>query len=123
MNNLKYYFDTHIPKAAAVQLRQRGVQVVRCEEVGLAEAEDVEHLEYATAHNLTLVSHDRDFWTIHGEWLAQNLRHAGVVLFHRQFQGQIGKIVIELETLFQMIAGGAGTVEKDVYNEVYEINK
>ncbi|MBL8164852.1 MAG: DUF5615 family PIN-like protein [Anaerolineae bacterium] len=66
MSTVKFYFDTHIPKAVAIQLRARGVIVIRCEEVGLAEVDDTEHLEYATAEGLTLVSHDRDFWDLHG---------------------------------------------------------
>jgi len=119
---LKFYFDTHIPKAVAVQLRHRGVEVVRCEEADLADADDVEHLEYATSHGLTVVSHDRDFWTIHGDWLAQGLRHTGIILFDRRFQGDIGRLVTELMEIYELIAGGAGTVENDVYNQVYEIN-
>jgi hypothetical protein len=34
---IKFYTDTHIAKAVAVQLRQKGVDIVRCEEVGMAE--------------------------------------------------------------------------------------
>jgi hypothetical protein len=120
---LKFYFDTHIAKAVATQLRKRGVEVVRCEEVGLAEADDVEHLEYATAHGLTVVSHDRDFWTLNGEWLSQGLHHTGIVLFSHRFHGQTGKFVTELIDLYDMIVGGAGTLEKDVYNQVYKIDR
>lgn len=122
-SQLKFYFDTHIPKAVATQLRNRGVEVVRCEEVELAEADDVEHLEYATALGLTLVSHDRDFWSIHGEWLSQGLHHTGIVLFNQRFQGQVGKLTQELTYIYEMIKGGAGTIEKDVYNQVYEIDR
>ncbi len=121
--SIKYYFDTHIPKAVAIQLRQKGVDVIRCEEVGLAEVDDAEHLEYATSQDRTLVSHDRDFWTHHSEWLEQGLRHTGVVLFSNQLQGNIGKLFGELLALFQMIEAGAGTLEKDIYNQVYEINE
>jgi hypothetical protein len=120
---LKFYFDTHIPKAAAVQLRQRGIEVVRCEEVDLAEADDTEHLEYATGHLLTLVSHDRDFWELHGHWMMQGLHHTGIILFHHQFEGKVGKFVTELAALHQLIVGGAGSVEADIYNCVYEVNE
>lgn len=121
MTSLRFYFDTHIAKAVAIQLRLKGVEVIRCEEVGMAEADDVEHLEYATANRLMLVSHDRDFWDIHADWLGQGLRHAGIVLFHRQLQGNVGHIVTELVELHQLIADGAGTLELDIYNQVYEI--
>lgn len=120
-SSLKFYFDTHIPKAAAVQLRSRSIEVVRCEEVDLASADDVEHLEYATAHGLTLVSHDLDFQNLHADWLYQGLRHAGIVLFDRQFQGNVGKLVKTLSAWHELISQGAGTVEADVYNQLIEI--
>jgi predicted nuclease of predicted toxin-antitoxin system len=44
---MKLYADTHIPKQVAIQLRQKGVDIVRCEEIGLAEADDNEHWAYA----------------------------------------------------------------------------
>jgi hypothetical protein len=120
---LKFYFDTHIPKVVAVQLRNRGVEVVRCEEVDLAEADDVEHLEYATSRNLTLVSHDLDFQSIHAEWSYQGLRHAGIVIFSRQMQGHIGDLVSELFDWFLLIEEGAGTLPEDVYNKLIEISR
>ncbi|MBL8120166.1 MAG: DUF5615 family PIN-like protein [Anaerolineae bacterium] len=68
MNTLKFYADTHVPKAVAIQLRAQGIEVIRCEEIGLAEADDVEHLEYATSQGCTLVSHDLDLFncTVNG---------------------------------------------------------
>lgn len=118
---MKFYTDTHIPKVVAVQLRTHGIEVIRCEEVGLAEADDTEHLEYATAQGCTLVSHDLDFLQLHSEWLHDGLRHCGIVLFNRRFQGDVGKIVTELASWHQLIAEGAGTVETDVYNKLIEI--
>lgn len=81
----------------------------------------MEHLEYATSNHLTLVSHDRDFWTLHGEWLSQGLFHTGIILFHRRFQGNVSKLFGELHGLYQLIQGGAGTLDGDIYNRVYEI--
>lgn len=121
MNLLKFYTDTHIPKAVATQLRSQGIDIIRCEEVGLAEADDTEHLEYATSQGRTMVSHDLDFMELQAAWSHQGLNHCGIVLFHRQFQGNIGKIVTELMTWYQAIAEGAGTLEDDVYNKLIEI--
>jgi predicted nuclease of predicted toxin-antitoxin system len=89
----------------------------------MADADDEEHLEYATAQERSLVSHDRDFWEHHTAWLNQGLRHCGIVLFSNRLQGEIGKLVKELYDLYQMIEGGAGTLEDDVYNHVYEIDR
>jgi predicted nuclease of predicted toxin-antitoxin system len=59
---------THIAKAAAVQLRAKGIEVVRCEEVGMADATDEEHLRYATDNGYIMVSQDADFPSLNSEW-------------------------------------------------------
>ena len=120
---IKYYADTHIPKAVALQLRRRDIDIVRCEEVDLAEAIDETHLEYATSNGRTLISHDRDFWDIHTSWLANGREHCGVVLFGRQLQGNVGRLVTELSQLAKLIDEDAASLEKDIYNQVYEINR
>jgi predicted nuclease of predicted toxin-antitoxin system len=61
VNTLKFYLDTHISKQVALQLRQKGVDVVRCEEVGIAAADDEAHLEYAATEGRILISADQDF--------------------------------------------------------------
>ncbi len=121
MNKLKFYTDTHVPKAVAAQLRAQGIEVIRCEDVGLAEVEDGEHLEYATSQGCTLVSHDLDFVQLHSQSVHDGLRHCGIVLFNRKFQGNIGKLVTELAEWHSLIAEGVGTVETDVYNKLIEI--
>jgi len=121
MNTLKFYTDTHVPKAVAIQLRAQGIEVIRCEEVGLAESDDVEHLEYATSKGCTLVSHDLDFVQLHSQWLHDGQRHCGIVVFNRKFQGNVGKLVTELAEWHRLIVGGAGTVEGNVYNKLIEI--
>jgi predicted nuclease of predicted toxin-antitoxin system len=120
---LKFYTDTHIAKAVAVQLRSRGIEVIRCEEVGLAEADDTEHLEYAVSQRYTLVSHDLDFLNLHAVWSHQGLSHCGIILFSRQFQGNIGKLVTDLNEWHSLIAQGAGSVEADIYNTLIEITR
>lgn len=65
---LTFYFDTHIAKAVATQLIAKGVQVTRCEAVGMAEASDEDHLDYAANHRHILVSQDDDFSILSGEY-------------------------------------------------------
>ena len=45
---LQLYTDSHIPKALSAQLREREVDIVRCQELGFADESDLFHLEYAT---------------------------------------------------------------------------
>ncbi|GIK65140.1 MAG: hypothetical protein BroJett018_29340 [Chloroflexota bacterium] len=117
---LKFYFDTHIAKAVAVQLRLKGVDVVRCEEIGMAEASDDEHLTYATAQGRALVSMDEDFMSRHKRVLTEGLEHGGIFRIHSSLQqrGGIGAIVKALFEYHELIAANAGTLEDDIVNQV-----
>ena len=121
---IKFYTDTHIAKAVAVQLRARGVDVVRCEEVGLAEVDDLEHLEYATREGRVVISADRDFLRLHARWQAEGKRHSGIMycLPHLQGQKYIGRIIEEVMMHYELISGGAGNIETDIVNQVQFIS-
>ncbi len=115
---LKFYTDTHIAKAVAVQLRSRGVDVVRCEEVGLANADDETHLRYATMQGRAVVTHDQDFLVLNARWFEQGRSHSGIFFIQRHLQGNIGQIVRRLAEYAELIAGGAGSLEADIVNQV-----
>ncbi|MDX2141015.1 MAG: DUF5615 family PIN-like protein [Chloroflexota bacterium] len=122
MQLLKFYFDTHIPKAVATQLRQRGVDVVRCEEVGLATAHDLQHLEYATANGRALVTHDEDFLSLDSAWRADGKEHGGIFYFLPHLQGNVGRIFAELMTYYELVENGGGTVEEDIASHVFYVS-
>ena len=44
----KYFADTHVESGAIRQLRLKGLDILRCEDVGLAEVDDNVLLDYAT---------------------------------------------------------------------------
>lgn len=113
---IKFYTDTHLDKAIAMQARQRDVDIIRCEEVGMATAQDFEHLEYATAHGRTMISADADFARLHAEWQASGKPHAGIIYLQPERKDDIGTIVATLEFLHQAIEAGAATLEEDMYN-------
>lgn len=117
---LKFYFDTHIAKAVAVQLRLKGVDVVRCEEIGMAEASDDEHLNYATAEGRVMVSLDSDFVSLHHEWMVDNRSHCGIMRLNPDWQGPdyIGAIVKALLLYTHLIVEGAGTIEDDIVGQL-----
>ncbi len=118
--SLRFYADTHIAKQVAVQLRKRGVDIVRCEEVGMAEASDDEHLEYATQEGRALISIDTDFRGKHIDWLMAEKSHAGIFAISEQLQGEggIGTIVRELFEYHQLIENGAASWTDDVQNQI-----
>jgi predicted nuclease of predicted toxin-antitoxin system len=120
---LKFFTDTHISKQVAIQLRNRGVDVVRCEEVGLAEAKDLVLLEYAIQHERVMVSIDKHFPGWHKHWMETGKNHTGVFCIHRTLNNRngIGRIVTELYDYYQLIEGDAGTLETDINNQIFYI--
>ena len=91
-----------------------------CEDVGMAEAADSDHLDYAARAGHVMVSHDEDFLRLHYEWQAIGKTHAGIMRISPILQGprNIGRIVEELLTYYEVIAEGAGTIEDDIENQV-----
>ena len=120
---IRYYTDTHVPKAVALQVRQRGIDIVRCEELNLQDASDETHLERATQEQRTLISRDTDFLRLHLEWLKQERKHYGILFLQDHLQGEksVGIIVNALVTYYELVEGGAATVEADFVNQIYFI--
>lgn len=116
----KFYLDTHIAKVVAIQLRAKNIEILRCEEVGLGEADDDVHLAYAGEHGYTLVTQDGDFTGLHTKWLEEGKSHAGILIApsHLRGEAQISYIVKEIVSLIEMIATGAGTFEQDIENHI-----
>jgi len=123
MAELKYFTDKHIPKAVTEQLRKRGVDILRCEDVGMDMASDSELLEFATQENRALISFDKDFPLRHDEWQRSGKHHAGIFHLAGSLQGEknIGKLVVELFDFHQLIEGGAGTVQDDIEDRLFRI--
>jgi predicted nuclease of predicted toxin-antitoxin system len=117
---MKFYLDTHIDKQVAIQLRQRGIEVVRCQDVALDDASDEEHLVYATDHELTLVSKDADFLDIHFEWLQANKAHCGIFLCRDRQSAAIGKIVTVCYDYYQLVKEDVASLD-EIYKQVFEI--
>lgn len=119
--SLKYYLDTHIDKQVALQLRKHGVDVVRCEEVGLATASDEAHLQYAVAERRVLVTKDSDFIELHEQWQAQGQWHCGIFFCPYRDAPTIGLLVQMCLDFYDAIALGAGTREDDIENRLYYV--
>jgi len=94
----KYFTDTHIDKEAIRQLRVKGLDVIRCEDVSLEKASDKILLDYATQQERVMLSCDRDFEDLHYAWVAEEKRHAGIILMsqkrHCQHRSEIVRIVM-----------------------------
>lgn len=115
---VKFYTDTHISKAVAIQARRRGIDILRCEEIDMASADDSEHLEYAATNGRTMVSADDDFTRLHAAWQAAGKQHAGIIYVHPSRKDDIGALVAYFEFLHLSVDGGAAKLEQDVYNTI-----
>lgn len=115
---LTFYFDTHIAKAVAIQLRAKGVQVVRCEEVDMANASDEAHLQYATENGYIMVSQDEDFLALDAKWHLDEKQHSGIMKVSPELQGsrQISHLVATL--LFYCEAEDIGAIDypSEIFN-------
>ncbi|MDQ7024404.1 MAG: DUF5615 family PIN-like protein [Anaerolineae bacterium] len=105
--------DTHIAKAISVQLRQKGVDALRLEEIADMpnNSSDKQILTYATVRGRAVLSLDDDFDVLHTEWLSQGKSHAGIFRGQSYLQGNIGIIVNNLIEYHELIVSGAGTME------------
>src|SRR5207244_7387869 len=95
-----FYTDVHIPKEAVQQLKNKGIDIIHCGEVGMSDADDADHLAYAAEHERVMVSCDEDFEILHSDWQEMGRSHAGIVRFRMQDQCKdIGLIVREISFL------------------------
>lgn len=91
---MKLYSDTHIPKQIAIQLRQQGIDIVRCEEVDMAESSDIEHWKFAQEQERSILTNDDDdFLTLASDAWENGEEFYGIIYGNPSTQGKIGLIV------------------------------
>jgi hypothetical protein len=115
--SIRFFLDTHIAKQVAFQLRAKGVDVVRCQDVGMEDAPDIELFEYAIENQMTLITKDDDFLSLHNHWQEINRDHFGIFYCPYRDKSAIGLIVAVCYEYYEIIALGAGTID-DLQNEV-----
>ena len=87
-SRLRFHLDHHVKRSVAVGLRQRGVDATIAHEVGLAQADDLDHIAYALREGRVIVTHDADYTRHH----AAGVQHAGI-LFCYQGKYSSGNLV------------------------------
>lgn len=123
MSSLRFYTDSHVPKQVAIQLRERGIDIIRCQEIGYADATDYEHLEKATSEFRMVITGDSDFPRLNSQWNEVGRFHAGILYFQPNQQGDTGAIVNSATFLSQAVEIGAATLEDDVYNRIVYVER
>lgn len=117
---IKFYTDGHIDRKIVDQLKRHGIDVVRCEEVGLKHASHDTHLTYATQHErVVVVTCDQDFLRLNKEWLQSGKTHAGIAFMTAENCNDIGLAVRVLSFWYDATAD----VEQDFHNRVGYIDE
>jgi predicted nuclease of predicted toxin-antitoxin system len=93
---LSFLLDEHLPKALAIGLRLRGIEVSMAYAEGVDGFSDVELLHYATNHNMVLISQDDDLLVIAADLQTQGIAFSGVIYSHQR-QLSVGELVRDLE--------------------------
>jgi predicted nuclease of predicted toxin-antitoxin system len=78
---LRLYLDRHIKKQLAVDLRQRGYDVLTTEDAGMDTAADEDQLAFAAKQDRAILTFNiSDFAPLHEKWLADAKPHTGIVV-------------------------------------------
>jgi hypothetical protein len=126
MSQLKFFTDEHIGKAVVEQLRRRGIDVLRCEDVDMKGVDDSRLLEYATEHGYALLSMDDDVTTLHAECVKAGKLHCGIFYAPMaQFSGPqgIGPIVLFCAEWAELIGDDADDLAENIHNRLIYIPK
>lgn len=91
---ISLYLDENLTHKIALQLRQKGIDVVTVYDLGLGGDTDANHLARATELGRVLVTADTDFLRL----AAEGVEHAGIV-FGVQESNTIGDWVKALELI------------------------
>ena len=120
----RFLTDTNVAHAVARGLQKYGVDVVRVEEVALAEVHDLEILAYCEKNQRTLITHDNRIVEHHSDWLMQGRHHYGIIACHHTLQSdeRSGEIIRKILEYHEYITGGAATVEHDLFDQFIRLS-
>lgn len=112
----------------ALALRNNGIKAISIHELGLANQgfRDDPLMELAVSREETLLTLDDDFLGIHAQWQEDGRKPFGIFYGPTnkyQHPGAIGTILHFCMTMDELIDGGAGTLEDDIYNQVIYISE
>lgn len=99
MSDIRFPLDEHIDAAVAIQLRQRGVDVLTADEAGLRHAPDTEYLQQSRETGRVIVTYDRHFVGMHHH----QVEHSGIVFFPRG-RRSVGEVVTSLVLVHGVLA-------------------
>jgi hypothetical protein len=93
--SLRLYFDHHVPRAIAIGVRRRGIDVLTTEADGTADRDDEFLLQRATDLGRVVFTQDRDFLALAAAWQHTRREFTGMVYAH-QMRITIGAAIQDL---------------------------
>ena len=81
--SLRLYFDHHVPRAIAIGVRRRGIDVLTTEADGTADRDDEFLLQRATDLGRVVFTQDRDFLALAAAWQHTRREFTGMVYAHQ----------------------------------------
>ena len=83
---MRVYLDDAVDANELVGLLRQGRhEVISPRDVGTRGVADNEHMRYAVAHGLVLLTANaEDFVSLHAEWRAQRQEHNGILIVYRE---------------------------------------
>lgn len=94
---IKFYMDEQVPRAVALGLRQRGVDVLTVQEAGMRGVTDEQQVAFASQERRVIFTRDTDFLRIH----AEGHPHAGIVYAPQRLA--IGTIIRGLMLIYDVL--------------------
>ena len=95
---IKFYLDEQAPRAIAIGLRQRGIDVLTAQEAGMKSATDEQQAAFALREKRVIFTQDADFLRIR----AEGLPHVGIV--YASQRTAIGTIVRGLMLIHDVLS-------------------
>lgn len=101
-SSIQLYLDHHIKHQLAVDLRDRGIDVLLSQEAGNEEATDEAQLEFAAAQGRVLITFNiGDFAKLHQMWIASAREHSGIVVSRQLGAKQYGTLLDRVSRLVE----------------------
>lgn len=100
-NQIRFYFDQHIPVSIARGLRRRGVDVLTTQEVDRCGLPDLDQLAFATQQDRVLVTFDAHLLSL----ASSEIEHTGIA-FCSAAKYSIGELFSALLVLHEVLSSG-----------------
>jgi predicted nuclease of predicted toxin-antitoxin system len=94
---IRFHLDENCPRAVALGLRRRSIDVTTTPEAGLLEVSDDEQTAYALAAGRVIFTQDEDFLAIH----ASGIPHAGIA-YCKKVSRSIGEMIRGLVLIWEV---------------------